>query len=243
MADEKTLRAAVAKDAKLKDLAGAWDAVAEVADRPGQEHPALHHAGRRRRLLHDLLRLCPDTGAGVRKSSPSPTKNGCRSSTIPTRSRWSSSYSPSRRFILISRSSNSPTRLTFLCEQLGYETKLVQQVLAGKSPRERAAELSLGTKLGDVKERKKLYEGGKKRRRGQQRPNDPAGQERRQRSSRGPQDHGGPGRGTQAASLRQNRQGQVRRRGDQHLSRRYFYAAAVVRHGQGIRRGRQAHSV
>jgi hypothetical protein len=51
--------------------------------------------------------------------------------------------------------------LTFLCEVYGYQTELVQKVLAGKAPRERAAELVLGTKLGDVNERKKLYEGGK----------------------------------------------------------------------------------
>ncbi len=51
--------------------------------------------------------------------------------------------------------------LTWLCEQLGYENKLVQQVLAGKSPRERAAELINGTKLRDVKVRRKLYDGGK----------------------------------------------------------------------------------
>ena len=41
-------------------------------------------------------------------------------------------------------------------------TPLVQKVLAGKSPRERAAELVKGTKLKDVDLRKKLYEGGKK---------------------------------------------------------------------------------
>jgi hypothetical protein len=51
--------------------------------------------------------------------------------------------------------------LTFLVEVLGYDDKLVQQVLAGKSPRERAAELINGSKLKDVAVRKKLYEGGK----------------------------------------------------------------------------------
>ncbi len=50
--------------------------------------------------------------------------------------------------------------LTFLAGQLGYEDKLVQQVLAGKSPSERAYELVKGTKLADVVTRKKLYEGG-----------------------------------------------------------------------------------
>lgn len=50
--------------------------------------------------------------------------------------------------------------LTFLAEQLGYNDPLVQQVLAGRSPRERASELIRTTKVRDVAFRKKLYEGG-----------------------------------------------------------------------------------
>jgi hypothetical protein len=50
---------------------------------------------------------------------------------------------------------------TFLAGQLGYANPLVQQVLAGKSPVDRARELINGTKLKDVEVRKKLYEGGK----------------------------------------------------------------------------------
>ncbi len=52
--------------------------------------------------------------------------------------------------------------LTYLAEELGFSNKLVQDVLAGKSPTERASELIQGTKLSDVAERKKLYEGGAK---------------------------------------------------------------------------------
>jgi hypothetical protein len=52
--------------------------------------------------------------------------------------------------------------LTFLAEQLGYDDPLVQKVLDGKSPANRAAELVAGTKLQSVDERKKLFEGGKK---------------------------------------------------------------------------------
>ncbi len=50
--------------------------------------------------------------------------------------------------------------LTYLAEQLGYDSPLVQKVLAGKSPRERAAGLIQGTKVKDVAFRKKLWEGG-----------------------------------------------------------------------------------
>jgi len=50
--------------------------------------------------------------------------------------------------------------LTFLAVLLGPNDPLVQKVLAGKSPSERAVELVSGTKLGDAAVRKRLYEGG-----------------------------------------------------------------------------------
>ncbi len=50
--------------------------------------------------------------------------------------------------------------LTFLVEQLGYHDPLVQKILAGKSPRERAAELINGTHVRDVAFRHQLYDGG-----------------------------------------------------------------------------------
>jgi hypothetical protein len=51
--------------------------------------------------------------------------------------------------------------LTYLAGELGATNRIVQDILAGKSPRERAAELVLGTRVKDVAERKRLYEGGK----------------------------------------------------------------------------------
>jgi hypothetical protein len=50
--------------------------------------------------------------------------------------------------------------LTLFAENEGFESPLVQKVLAGQSPRERAASLINGTKVRDVAFRKKLYEGG-----------------------------------------------------------------------------------
>jgi hypothetical protein len=49
--------------------------------------------------------------------------------------------------------------LTWFVSQLGYTHPLVQRVLAGKSPRSRAAELVLGTRVKDVAVRKRLYAG------------------------------------------------------------------------------------
>ncbi len=50
--------------------------------------------------------------------------------------------------------------LTYLANRLGADDPLVQKVLAGKSPSERAVELISNTKVRDVAFRRKLYEGG-----------------------------------------------------------------------------------
>ncbi len=50
--------------------------------------------------------------------------------------------------------------LSYLAEELGVSSPLVQKVLAGKSPNARAVELITSTKVNDVAFRKKLYEGG-----------------------------------------------------------------------------------
>jgi hypothetical protein len=50
--------------------------------------------------------------------------------------------------------------LSDLTEKLGYDDPTVQNVLAGKSPRARAAELIRGTKVRDVAVRRQLYAGG-----------------------------------------------------------------------------------
>jgi hypothetical protein len=50
--------------------------------------------------------------------------------------------------------------LTELVETLGYNDQTVQNVLAGKSPRQRASEVVLGTKVRDVAFRRQLYSGG-----------------------------------------------------------------------------------
>ena len=47
-------------------------------------------------------------------------------------------------------------------DETAFDDAMTQKVLAGKSPRQRAAELVTGTKLYDAAERKRLYEGGKK---------------------------------------------------------------------------------
>ncbi|MEY2407587.1 MAG: hypothetical protein QOF48_257 [Verrucomicrobiota bacterium] len=50
--------------------------------------------------------------------------------------------------------------LTFLAEEMGVTDPLVRQILAGKSPRDRAAQLVHGTQVKNVAFRRGLYQGG-----------------------------------------------------------------------------------
>jgi hypothetical protein len=52
--------------------------------------------------------------------------------------------------------------LETLVKDFGVEDALVKKLLAGKSPRDRAEELVRGTKIEEIAERKKIYEGGEK---------------------------------------------------------------------------------
>ena len=157
---EKALRAAVASKADLKNLAGAWDKIAEI-----QKVRAVN--AKRFNML--------EAGMGfnsavfgyartiVRAAEELPKPNEKRLSEYGDSGQQSLklklySKRPLDKDFEIAKLGDS---LGWLCEQLGAKDPLVQQVLAGKSAHVRAAELILGTTLFDPEARKKLYDGGK----------------------------------------------------------------------------------
>jgi hypothetical protein len=157
---EKTLRDAVAKDDKLKDAASAWDRIAKANETLKANAVPYSMLERGTGFDSDLFGIARTL---VRAAEEKPKPNGERLR------EFVDSGLESLEFRLFSeepiyedfeqlRLSNS---LTSLAEQLGYDNKIVQQVLAGKSPHDRAYELIKGTKVKDVAFRKKLYEGGK----------------------------------------------------------------------------------
>ncbi len=159
-AAEKKLREAVANNAELKDARTAWDRVAQ-AQRVRTKNI------RRYTLL--------ETGAGFNSGLFSIAKALVRAADEKAKpndqrlEEYTDSEIASLELRLFSRQPiydefeqvKFADSLTWLAEQLGYKDKLVQQVLAGKSPSDRAAELIKSTKLKDVSLRKKLYQGGK----------------------------------------------------------------------------------
>jgi peptidase S46-like protein len=160
--DEAALRKSVAADPERQKMyGGAWDAIAAA-------HKAYPTYIRERRIF--------DQGSGfntayfgiarglVRLATESEKPNAER---LPE-------YTDARRASLeLALYSPAPVHddfekmkladsLGFMVELLGADHPLVKQVLAGKSPEERANEIISGTKLKDVAYRKELAAGGRK---------------------------------------------------------------------------------
>ncbi len=159
-AEEKKLRAAVARDANLKDAAGAWDRIATAVGRQkelAQTYNLLEAGTAFSSHLFGIARTL------LRAGDELPKPNGerleeFRESGLESLKLQLFSEEPIFDDFEILRLSDS---LLYLAEQLGRDHPLVQKVLADKSPVERATQLVQGTKVKDVAFRKKLFEGGK----------------------------------------------------------------------------------
>jgi Peptidase S46 len=159
-ADEK-LRAAIAKDPKLKDTLAAWDKIAaaeKVRATYARSYNMLEGA-------HGFTtELFPIARTLLRAAEEKEKPNGERlrefaDSNLESLEDDLFSSAPIYDDYEIAKLTDS---LTFLAGQLGDENPMVQKILAGKSPHERAVQLIKGTKLKDVNVRKELYKGGKK---------------------------------------------------------------------------------
>ena len=159
-AEEAALRRAVMNDPKLKDSCGtAWDevkAALKVWDGLSTDLEMLE-AGRAFRsdlfyIARTLVRLAEET--------PKPNAQRLREyreSNLESLKQGLFSAAPVYEDLETIKLADA---LGLYLETLGPEDALVQKVLAGKSPQERAAELVRGTKLRDPTVRRKLVEGG-----------------------------------------------------------------------------------
>jgi hypothetical protein len=158
--DEKALREAVAKDPKLKDYASAWSEVEETLKYAKEKYLEYSLLERGQAFHADLFGIAR-TLLRASEELAKPDKDRLRE--------FRSSGLDSLKFSLFSESPIYETletaqladSLGMLGELMGMENPVVQKILAGKSPRDRAAELISGSKLKDVALRKKLFEGGK----------------------------------------------------------------------------------
>jgi len=159
---EKALRAKVDADPKMKAAyGGAWDRVANAQDAYGLliVHRSLLELGQGFnsayfQIARTLVRLADEN------AKPNPERLREYSDSA-RESLEQSLYSTAPIYDDFERAKLADS-LGMLTEKLGGDHPLVQKVLAGKSPEERAAQLVAGTKLKDVAERKRLGDGGKK---------------------------------------------------------------------------------
>ncbi|HOD80159.1 MAG: Peptidase S46 [Planctomycetes bacterium ADurb.Bin126] len=158
---EETLRAAVAKDARLRgECASAWDAVAGAVRewaRLYDELEILEHAAgfncRQFGIARDLVRLADET------AKPNDRRlREYRESNLDSHKRHLFSEAPIYKDLETVKLADG---LSLLAETFGADHELVRRALAGKSPPQRAAELIHGTKMEDAAGRRRLADGGK----------------------------------------------------------------------------------
>ena len=157
---EQELRDAVTRDAKLKQEYGdAWDQVArsiEVLDTIYDEYQLLEQARAFNSDLFKIARMLLRLSEETNKPNPERLREYAEAG-LDSLKQQLFSEAPIYPDLEIVKLADS---LGMLMEIQGADDPLVQKILAGKSPRKRAAELVSGSKLADVALRKQLAEGG-----------------------------------------------------------------------------------
>ncbi|MCL4207960.1 MAG: S46 family peptidase [Pirellulaceae bacterium] len=150
-AAEQTLLAKVAADAS--GGADAWKKIAEVQER---RKPMLKQSGG----FYSGLYSIAETLVLMAKEDQKPSADRLREYRDSNReSLLQQLFSPAPLYPDLEEAKLADS-LSMFVEQRGGDDPLVQQVLAGKSPAARAAELMAGTKLAEIPQRKRLAEGG-----------------------------------------------------------------------------------
>ncbi|MFZ5830106.1 MAG: S46 family peptidase, partial [Planctomycetota bacterium] len=159
--DEKQLREAVSADPKLKEsVGGAWDdvtAALKTYNNIFRRYEMYEGGAAFNTELFSFARVL----ARIAAEDPKPNADRLREyreSNRESLNQWLFSEAPLYADLETIKLADS---LGFLVEEFGARDPLVDKILAGKSPRRRAAELIGGTKLFDVSERKRLAEGGR----------------------------------------------------------------------------------
>jgi hypothetical protein len=157
---EKTLRDAVAKNSDLRDAADAWDIVAKVQK--------VRAANIRRYQMLEGGTAFGTSLFGIARTLVRAADEYAK----PNEKRLQEFQESDKKSLELKLFSKKPLypefelykladSLGWMCEILGYQDPVVQDVLAGESPRERAGKFINGTRLWDVEERRRLYAGGK----------------------------------------------------------------------------------
>ena len=158
-ADEAKLRETVSKKPELKGAMDAWDRIAE-AQKVIHESATTYNLLEGGQAFNSTLFGIGRTLLRAGEERPKPSGDRLREFRDSARESLELELFSEEPLYDDFEQLKLADSLTFLAEQLGFENPIVQTVLAGKSPRQRASELVLGTKLKDAALRRKLYEGG-----------------------------------------------------------------------------------
>lgn len=162
-AEEARLRAAVDANPEWKaKWGGAWDEVAAAQQEIISFRERYNALGGGRLGLGSQLVGIAATIVRLADELPKESSDRLREygdAALP--SLYQSLYSPAPIYTDL-EIFNLEWALANMAERLGGDDELVVTALAGKSPRARAEELILGTKLMDIDERKRMAEGGMK---------------------------------------------------------------------------------
>jgi hypothetical protein len=156
---EKALREKVDSDQALRDAKDAWDKIAhaeQVRNEIGRRYSLLETGWGVQSKLFNIARTLLRGGEELAKPNQDRLRE-FRESNLESLKLELFSEEPIYDDFETVKLVNT---LTWMCEQLGADNELVQKVLAGKSPTDRAHELIQGCTLKDVATRKKLWDGG-----------------------------------------------------------------------------------
>jgi hypothetical protein len=160
-AQEKKLREAVAAREDLKEARGAWERIAE-AQKLIAENARVYNLLEAGMAFNSELFGIARTLLRAAEERPKPNGERLREFTEAGRESLELQLFSEKPIYNDLEELQLADSITYLVEEMGATNLIVQQVLAGKSPRERTSELVQGTKVKEVSLRKKLYEGDKK---------------------------------------------------------------------------------
>jgi hypothetical protein len=158
-ADEKALRDKIAARKELKDALQAFDRIAKaqkVIAENAERYNLLERGSAFNSDLFDIARTLLRAG----EERPKPNGERLREFNEAARESLELDLFSDKPIYADLEELKLTDSLTFLAEESGVSSPLVERVLAGKSPAARAVELIQGTQVRDVAFRKKLYEAG-----------------------------------------------------------------------------------
>ena len=158
-ADEKKLRELVSGREDLKEMLPAWERIA-VAQKAIRENALAYNLLEGAGAFHSQFFAIARTLLRAAAEKPKPNGERLREFTESGRESLELQLFSGKPIYNDLEELELADSLTYLAEEMGSNNKLVEQILAGKSPHERAAQVISGTNLKDVNLRKRLYQGG-----------------------------------------------------------------------------------